>query len=588
MKKIKYKLIMCLVLTSFISIFILSCYNIMDTIHKDKIALEEYRSTLFEQFDRSIKLEVETAYSLVEDVYNQQQKGLLTEVDAKKRAADLVRNLRFDNGNYFWIDTTEGINVVLLGRDTEGKSRTDLVDARGKKIVLDFMEKGPQPGGGYTDYAFPKPGEKQESPKRSYVLSFKPYNWIIGTGSWVDEIDTFAAAKAAEHKKKLWISIIYSVGIGLVGLALSALFAIYLSKKISEPIVAVVASVQQIAEGNLSAEDLKIDAKDEIGILAQDFNIMKTTLKNLIKQVVMMAKHVADSSEELIATSEQTAMASTQVASSITEVAQDTEKQVAEVSQTVMVTDQIIENIRRVADGVDSATEVFNKTAVASKAGEKAIDIAINQMNSIEKTVVDSAGMVIKLGDRSKEIGLIVNTISAIAGQTNLLALNAAIEAARAGEQGKGFAVVAEEVRKLAEQSQEASKQISDLISEIQIDTDKAVVAMEVGTREVKTGTEVVSSASQTFAEISSLINQVSIEIGEVSANVQQLDGGSQKFVSAIHRIGDVTKNTAKQTHTVSAATQEQSAAMEEIAAFSHELAKLASDLQTEMNKFRV
>lgn len=561
----------------------------MDTIHQNDSYLKEYRSILVEQFDRSIKLQVETAHSLVQDIYTQQQKGLLTEAEGKKKAADLVRNLRFDNGNYFWIDTTEGVNVVLLGREnTEGKSRTNLVDAKGKKIVIDFMEKGPQPGGGYTDYAFPKPNETVESPKRSYVLLFKPYNWIIGTGSWIDQIDTFVAAKEQEYKKKLWVSIAFSIAIGLGGLLLSALIALYISKKIADPIVALAGSVKQIATGNLLAEDLKIESKDEIGILGNDLNFMKKNLKNLIGQVAVMAQGVSQSSEELLATSEQTAMVSTQVASSICEVALGADEQVLEVNQTTVVIEQISDNITQVADGVSNVEDVFNKTATAAKNGEIAIDTAINQMTSIEKTVIDSAEVVIKLGDRSKEIGQIVNTISAIAGQTNLLALNAAIEAARAGEQGRGFAVVAEEVRKLAEQSQESSKQITNLISEIQIDTDKAVDAMEIGTREVKTGTAVVTSASKSFAEISLLISQVSSQMNEVSINVGQLAGGSQKIVNAIHKIGDITRNTADQTQTVSAATEEQSAAMEEIAAFSHNLANVASELQSEIGKFRI
>lgn len=235
-----------------------------------------------------------------------------------------------------------------------------------------------------------------------------------------------------------------------------------------------------------------------------------------------------------------------------------------------------------------SVTVVSTKAAAAAQHGEKAIESAISQMSSIEKTVMDSASVVIKLGDRSKEIGQIVSAISAIAGQTNLLALNAAIEAARAGEQGRGFAVVAEEVRKLAEQSQEASQQITNLITEIQVDTDKAVLAMEAGTREVKIGTEVVTTASSSFMEIISSIDQVSTQINTVSSAVRQMAGGSQEIVSVIKKIEDVTKNTADQAQMVSAASQEQSAAMEEIAASSQTLAKLAQNLQGEIAKFTI
>jgi methyl-accepting chemotaxis protein len=195
---------------------------------------------------------------------------------------------------------------------------------------------------------------------------------------------------------------------------------------------------------------------------------------------------------------------------------------------------------------------------------------------------------VANLGERSVQIGQIVDTISGIAGQTNLLALNAAIEAARAGEQGRGFAVVADEVRKLAEQSQDATKQIADLIQEIQGETDKAVVAMNQGTHEVKVGTEVVSVAGQAFGEITLLITQVSDQIQDISAAIQQVTSGSQLIVSSVQDIDGISKKVAEEAETVSAATEEQSASMEEIAASSQSLAKMARDLEAAVSKFTV
>ena len=209
-------------------------------------------------------------------------------------------------------------------------------------------------------------------------------------------------------------------------------------------------------------------------------------------------------------------------------------------------------------------------------------------MTYIEQTVNNSAQVVAKLGERSKEIGQIVDTISGIAGQTNLLALNAAIEAARAGEQGRGFAVVAEEVRKLAEQSQDAAKKIATLISEIQGDTDKAVLAMSEGTREVKIGTEVVTAAGYAFEEIEVMVTEVSNQVKEISAAVQQMASSSQQIVSSVKEIDELSKNAAGEAQTVSAATEEQSASMEEIASSSQSLAKMAQDLQEAVSKFRV
>ena len=234
------------------------------------------------------------------------------------------------------------------------------------------------------------------------------------------------------------------------------------------------------------------------------------------------------------------------------------------------------------------AAENTKRAVDTARQGRDTIDGAVLQMKNIEKTVNHSADVVTKLGERSKEIGQIVDTISGIAGQTNLLALNAAIEAARAGEQGRGFAVVAEEVRKLAEQSQEAAKQIGELISGIQVDTEEAVVAMSDGTKEVRTGAEVVNKAGLAFGEIVKMVDEVNQQAGDMAKTMEELASGTQKIVGSVQEIDASSKNVAAEAQTVSAATEEQSAAMQEIASGSRSLANLAQHLQEASSKFKV
>lgn len=588
MTKLKYRLIAALFATSFVCVLILSCYSVWSTIQRNEADIQEYRAMLYEQFDRSIKLEVETAHSLVQKLYTQQQQGILSEVEAKKQAAALVRDLRFDNGNYFWIDTTEGINVVLLGRDVEGKSRLELVDAKGNKFIRDIINSGMQPAGGYTDYWFPKPNETEDLPKRGYSLLFKPYNWIIGTGNWVDDIEANVAAKAAANKRQLINDIGIAVLIAIIGLSISVCMALYISRKISDPIVAAAEGVRQIATGNLGVADLPVNARDETGMLSLSVNEMKDSLRELIREVANSSNQVAAASQELTATSEQTALASSQVAASTTEMARGSENQVQVISRASGAIEHMSVNIEQITDKVKAVAEVSGKTATAARDGEQAVYSAIKQMTNIEKTVTDSAAVVSKLGERSQEIGQIIDTIAGIAGQTNLLALNAAIEAARAGEQGRGFAVVAEEVRKLAEQSHGATQQIAGLIQEIQADTERAVKAMGTGTGEVKLGTSLVSSAETAFHEISAMVNQVSLQVNEVTVAVQQVAQGSQAVVSSIRQVENIARDSATETGTISAATEEQTASMEEIASASQSLAQLAEKIQVAVAKFRV
>ncbi len=589
MTKIKYRIIFLLLTTALIMGSILGGYNIYNLIVTEKTSMTQYRNTLYEQFDRTIKLEVQTAYSLVQDTYNKQQKGELTPEEAKKKAADLVRNLRFDGENYFWVDTTEGINVVLLGRSaSEGKSRYDGKDTQGKLFVREFITKGTQAGGGYTDYTFAKPNQTEALPKRSYTLLFQPYNWVIGTGNWVDDIDKLVEAKRLDYQQKSKQSIIYTIISILLACGVSLVFGIVLSNKISKQIVAVAESAEEIARGNLKIGQFENTSKDEIGQLSRAFKIMSDNLIHLVQQVSLSSTQVAASSQELSAGAAQSAQASQQVASAIMEVSEGAEKQLQAVNETSSVVQQMSAGIQQMLGNAKIAVDSSERTASSAIVGSQAIDRTIQQIFNIEKTVTGSAEVVAKLGERSKEIGQIVDTISGIASQTNLLALNAAIEAARAGEQGRGFAVVADEVRKLAEQSQVASRQIALLINEIQQDTQKAVLSMNEGTHQVKLGTEVAETAGQAFREISTLVSEVSSQVVEISDEIEQMALGSERIVSSITEIYETSRDITGQTQTVSAATEEQTASNEEIASSSQVLAQMADELQESLKKFNI
>lgn len=387
-----------------------------------------------------------------------------------------------------------------------------------------------------------------------------------------------------ENAKKA-AAIIFAMSI--ISVLVSLLIGILLARLIAGRLNNVVKMLQQVAEGDL-AQTIQVMAEDEIGALGHALNGTVTHLRTLVEKIEHSAEQVAASAEELTASTNQSNQATEQIVNAINEVTADTEKQLSAVDAASLSVEEMSAGAQQIAASANSVAEMAEKTSESARNGGLNIEVAVKQMGRIESSVSKTAEVVATLSDRSKEIGQIVDTISGLAGQTNLLALNAAIEAARAGEQGSGFAVVAEEVRKLAEQSKEATKHIASLIAAIQEDTEHAVVTMNEGTEEVKHGSELVGNAGHSFKEIMGLIQNLHGQVREISAAIQQMAGGTQQIVSTVHDIDDISKKTVGQAQTVSSASEEQSASMQEIVSASESLATMAEDLKHVVEVFRV
>ncbi|MGD8191248.1 methyl-accepting chemotaxis protein [Brevibacillus ginsengisoli] len=397
------------------------------------------------------------------------------------------------------------------------------------------------------------------------------------------------AKTEADQAKQQTVTYLMLLGI-LVGItAIILLTIIYVFFRKFKPLTLVSNKMLELSrnEGDLTAR-LQVETKDEIGQLAQGFNTFLGNLQAMIQKMNAAILQIASTAEQLSAGAEQTSKATEEVSTTIQEIAIGSEKQVQSVHYGLKSMKEMASGVGEISLYADEVSALAGTTTDVSMEGVKSIQQSVNQMNSIHTTMLGLADVVRGLGDQSQEIGQINEAITSIAAQTNLLALNAAIEAARAGEHGRGFAVVADEVRKLAEQSSRSAQQIAELITNIQVETQRAVNAMNKGTNEVVVGIEVVNTAGQSFTHIHNSIRKVAEKINQVLAVSKEVSTGTKQVVQSIEQIQGVAETAASGTQNVSAASEEQLASMEEITSSASSLAKMAEELQELVGKFKV
>lgn len=336
-----------------------------------------------------------------------------------------------------------------------------------------------------------------------------------------------------------------SLIIGIISLLVGITLSVFLSRSLKNPIIAMVSGAQLFAQGNFK-ERIKVSTSDEIGELAGSLNSMANELSMLISKIIENAQTVAAHSQELAASGEEVSATVEEVASTTNEVAAIAAKN---------------------TDNANRATVESEKVGKIALQGNETVTQTVKKINAISESTAAVGEAVKNLGELSSQIGNITNVITGIAEQTNLLALNAAIEAARAGGQGRGFAVVAEEVRKLAEQSAGAAKEISQLINKIQYGVDIAVKSMEQGTGDVKEGVKLASEAGAVLSEITAAIQDSISLVKDIAAGSEQTSEGTQQL---------------------SAANEQVTSTIQQISSASQELARIAGEMQVSVEKFKV
>ena len=343
---------------------------------------------------------------------------------------------------------------------------------------------------------------------------------------------------------------------------------------------------QRVYRGDMTT-NLDYDTPDEFGKIAHSYNDTLGKIRNITSKIQDIANELTDSAETMSTGVNESAQVVTSIADSINGIAELSVSQNNNVEKASSALHNIVSSVNDVAELAKQTANRANQVGTTVNQGIEGINVISEHMDRVETMVSTSADQVDTLGHRSEEIGQIVETIVNISGQTNLLALNAAIEAARAGEHGRGFAVVAEEIRKLAEDSQEAAQHIAELIGTIQAETKKAVDAMHRGNKGVHQGSEVVKEAMDEFSQVGGMVDNMVDQMAQVAKHIEQVSAESGYVVEAATSVSKDSDKISNQTQQVSAASEEQSATMYQLTDENTKLADMAKRLREQLNVFR-
>ena len=494
---------------------------------------------------------VELAMGIIEQSDADVKTGKMSLEAAQKDAAEQISRLRYEQKEYLWINDLHPTMIMHpIKPELNGKDLSESKDPNGKRLFVEFAKVAREKGGGFVDYMWPKPGEKDPVAKISYVKLYQPWGWVLGSGIYVDDVEKDVATVK-------WMFL----GLNLFVALFSLILAWSVSRGITRTLGYVAGNLEDMAQGGGDlTRRLQVERDDETGTLARSFNRFLDNMKEIVVKITHNSQEVSSAASQLKSTAAQIATGTESVSAQSISIATAGEEMASTSSE--------------IAQSCVMAVENANRAGQTAKSGAEVVNRAVESIQRIAAKVQESARTVASLGTRSEQIGQIIGTIEDIADQTNLLALNAAIEAARAGEQGRGFAVVADEVRALAERTTKATREIGEMIKTIQQETGSAVAAMEDGVKEVERGTEDAARSGQALQDILEQVGDVTQQINQIATAAEQQTATTNEISSSMHEITDTVRQTSHTSHeTASAASQ---------------LAKMAEELKFIVAQFRM
>ena len=539
--KIRTKILLLAILPLVLAIFAINA--IVYLINQSQIATQqsELRAELMADKKSELSTYLQIAQTAIADVYAQPDSA-----ENREQVKKILRQLRYGKDGYFFVYNYDGVNQVLGPKpETEGKNLFNAKDAGGKFFIQDILNAA-RNGDGYAEYLWNKPSIGRDVSKLSYTQTLDKYQWVLGTGFYIDDIESILAEQRQQQEANTRSSMVRVSLISLFVMALTTLITLFIGNKITTPLRHVVAALNDIAngEGDLT-QRLKIESQDEVGDVSKAFNHFVERIQELVAQVGNVSQRIFTETESL-----------TRISGQYTRQMLEHSKETEQVASAV---NEMSATAQSVASSASNAANATSEAAQNSEEASNVVNTAIGSINSLVKEVDSASSVITMLAQETAKIGSVVDVIRGIAEQTNLLALNAAIEAARAGDQGRGFAVVADEVRALAGRTQQSTQQINSMLQTLHQGVRHAVDAMDSSqqhSQETVAETARIEQSLGTVNHAVTMINDMNLQIAtaaeeqhavteEISRNLENIQHIVQELSSAAVKSEQATEEMA-------------------------------------------